>query len=91
MRHRDGPVVESISFDRLSGEYRTSRRGPYTLLVVAGQPGAQCDISGRSKKCSSDLGMRLMDDGSAPTELDLAARALRYIFSNVCVAAELPF
>src|SRR5664279_891966 len=26
MRRRDGPIVESISFDRLSSEYRTSRR-----------------------------------------------------------------
>jgi hypothetical protein len=86
MRKRDGPIVESISFDRLSSEYRTSRRGEYTLLVVAGQSGAQCDYDGRSKKCSKDLEMLLMDD-----ELELAVRALRYLFSNVCQPAELPF
>lgn len=91
MRKRDGPIVESISFDRLSGEYRTSREGPYTLLVVAGQPGAQCEYDGRSKKCSNELEMLLMDNGMAPHELDLAMRALRYIFSNVCEAAQLPF
>jgi hypothetical protein len=91
MRRRDGPIVESISFDRLSSEYRTSRRDGYTLLVVGGQPGAQCEYVGRSKKCSSSLEMLLLDNGMAPHELDLAARALRYIFSNVCKPAELPF
>lgn len=91
MRRRDGPIVESISFDRLSSEYRTSRRGVYTLLVVSGQPGAQCEYAGRSKKCSSDLEMLLLDNGMDPHELDLATRALRYLFSNVCEAAQLPF
>jgi hypothetical protein len=91
MRRRDGPIVESISFDRLSGEYRTSKRDSYTLLVVAGKPGAVCEYDGSSKKCSNDLEMLLLDNGMAPHELDLAARALRYIFSNVCKPAELPF
>jgi ABC transporter substrate binding protein len=91
MRRRGGPIVESISFDRLSSEYRTSRRDGYTQLVVGGQPGAQCEYVGRSKKCSSSLEMLLLDNGMAPHELDLAARALRYIFSNVCKPAELPF
>src|SRR5450759_5120726 len=71
-----------ISFDCLSSEYRTSRRDGYALLVVGGQPGAQCEYVGRSKKCSSSLEMLLLDNGMAPHELDLAARALRYIFSN---------
>ena len=35
--------------------------------------------------------MLLLNNGMAPHELDLAARALRYIFSNVCKPAELPF
>jgi len=91
MRRRDGPVVESISFDRLSSEYRTSRRDIYTLLVVSGQTGAHCEYGGRAKKCSSNLEMLLLDNGMAPYELDLAARALRYIFTNVCEPAALPF
>jgi hypothetical protein len=86
MKRRDGPIVESISFDRLSDEYRTSRRDIYTLVVISGQPGAQCEYVGRSKKCSNSLELLLFG-----SELDLAARALRYIFSNVCKPAELPF
>jgi hypothetical protein len=92
LRRRDGPIVESISFDRLSSEYRTSRRQEeYTLLVVSGQPGAQCEYDGQSKKCSSNLEMLLLDNDMPPYELELATRALRYIFSNVCKPAELPF
>jgi hypothetical protein len=90
MRHRDGPVIETISFDRLSAEYHVSPRDGYALLSVAGRPGAQCEISGTSKKCSSSLDMLLMVEGS-PSELDLARRALSYIFSNVCAPAQLPF
>jgi hypothetical protein len=86
MSRRDGPIVESISFDRLSSEYKISRRDIYTLLVVSGQPGARCEHNGQSKKCSTDLEMLLMRD-----ELDLAVRALRYLSSNVCEAAQLPF
>lgn len=86
MKRRGGPVVELISFDRLSGEYRTSRQDGYTLLVVAGQSGAQCEYDARSKNCSKDLEMLLMDD-----ELVLAVRALKYLFSNVCEAVQLPF
>ena len=86
MKRRDGPIVEFISFDRLSNEYRTSRRDGFTLLVIAGKPGAQCEYGGRSKKCSDTLEMMLMDD-----ELQLAVRALKYLFSNVCEAVELPF
>jgi hypothetical protein len=86
MRKRDGQILESISFDRLSSEYRTSRQDIYTLLMVAGQPGALCEHNGQSKKCSNDLEMLLMDD-----ELVLAMRALTYLFSNVCEAAQLPF
>lgn len=91
MRRRDHAIVESISFDRLSSEYRTSKRGGYTLLVVAGKPGAQCEYVGASKKCSNSLEMLLLDNGMAPHELDLAVRALGFIFSNVCEAAQLPF
>jgi len=50
MRRRDSPIVEAVSFDRLSGEYRTSKRDIYTLLVVAGKPGAVCEYDGRSKQ-----------------------------------------
>jgi hypothetical protein len=91
MRRRNGPVVETISFDRLSREYRTYRRGEYTLLQVSGQPGAQCELSGGSRKCSSGLEMLLLDNGMAPHEFDLALRALRYISSNACRPVDLPF
>jgi hypothetical protein len=90
LRRRDGPIVESISFDHLSSEYRTSRRDIYSLLVVGGKAGAHCEY-GRAKTCSSGLEMLLLDNGMAPHELDLAVRALRYIFTNVCEPAELPF
>jgi hypothetical protein len=86
MRRRDGPIIESISFDRLSNEYSTSRQDGYTLLVIPGKPGAQCEYNGRAKKCSNTLEMLLMDD-----ELTLAVRALKYLFSNVCDATQLPF
>ena len=89
MRRRDGPIVETINFDRLSGEYRISPQDGYARLVMTGRSGAQCEVNGASKKCSSTLDMVLMVDGS-PSELDLARRALRYIF-GVCPAAELPF
>lgn len=89
MRRRDGPIVETINFDRLSGEYRISPQDGYARLVMTGRSGAQCEVNRASKKCSSTLDMVLMIDGS-PSEVDLARRALRYIF-GVCPAAELPF
>lgn len=89
MRERDGPIVQTISFDHLSSEYRTSRQGIYTMLHVSGQPSAVCDY--KAKKCWNRLDKLLLDDGMAPHELELALRALRYIFSNVCKLAELPF
>lgn len=90
MRHRDGPVIESISFDRLSGEYKVRPQDGYARVVIAGRSGAQCEISGQTKKCSASLDMLLSRDGSSPTELDLAVRALRYIFATACRAADLP-
>lgn len=90
MRRRDGPVIETISFDRLSDEFKTWRQDPYARISIAGRPGAQCEIDGHSKRCSSGLDMLLQATGSSPTELDLAVRALRYIFANACHAADLP-
>jgi hypothetical protein len=90
MRRRNGPIIEQISFDRLSAEYKISRRGGYALLQVPGRGSAQCEISGEKvRQCSSSLEMLLMADTSAPTELDLALRALRYI-AGVCPPAQLP-
>jgi hypothetical protein len=80
----------SISFDHLSSEYKVWPQDGYARIMIAGLPGAQCEISGHSKKCSADLDMLLKANTSSPTELDLAIRALRYI-SGVCPAVELPF
>ncbi|WP_024517037.1 hypothetical protein [Bradyrhizobium sp. Tv2a-2] len=90
MRRRGGPVIETISFDRLSGEYHAWPQHGYARLAISGQPGAQCEVSGGVKRCSPNLDMLLMVEGS-PSELDLARRALDYIFENVCRPAQLPF
>ncbi|WP_439398642.1 hypothetical protein ACRQ5Q_14940 [Bradyrhizobium sp. PMVTL-01] len=89
MRKRNGPVVETISFTKLSAEYKLSRRGDYVLMSIPGEPGAQCEVSGTRKACSSSLDMTLMVEGS-PSELDLAKRAMAYI-ASVCPVAALPF
>lgn len=89
MKRRDGPILFSINFNRLSSEYRTSRRDVYTLLNVAGLPGAVCDY--QPKKCWNGLEMLLLDNGMEPHELELAVRALQYIFANVCKPTEMPF
>lgn len=87
IRRRDGPIVESISFDRLSSEYHTWMQDGFVRLEVAGKPGAMCEYDGKSKTCSDSLNMLLQPR----REVDLAVRSLSYLFSNVCKAAELPF
>lgn len=91
LRRRDGPIVETISFDKLSDERRVSRGSKYAALTVPGRAGAVCEIKGAARRCSDQLSMTLFVDAQAPTELDLAVRALRYIAENVCPAAALPF
>ncbi|UGY23766.1 hypothetical protein HU675_0038435 [Bradyrhizobium septentrionale] len=90
LRHRDGPIVETISFDRLSDERRVSRGAKYAALTVPGRAGAVCEIRGSTKRCSDQLAMTLFVDAQPPTELDLAVRALRYL-AGICPAAALPF
>ena len=89
IRRKGGPIIEAISFDRLSSEYRTFRDPDYVRLVVKGQPGSVCNFL--TNKCQNGLTMLLMDNGMEPHELEQALRALGYIFSNVCKPAELPF
>jgi Sel1 repeat len=114
LKARDGHVVESIDFKRLSGEYQVSRdTPPFTLyhdITVAGRPGAVCyfePITGGVpiflRQLSGDELRRHGHDATGacsdklvllsltPHDVELALRALRYIFSNVCEPAELPF
>jgi len=89
MRERDGRAVESIRFDRLSGEYHMERdRIPeYITVTIKGAPGAVCYFGKNSKKCEDELSLLLMQG----EEVDLALRAFRYIFANSCKPVDLPF
>lgn len=92
LRHRDGPIIQSIDFEKLSDEVRVvpSGTGPYVTLQVAGLPGASCDIkNGVETSCKAGLSMLLFVRGSRP-EPELAVRALRYIAANGCRPAVLP-
>jgi hypothetical protein len=85
MRERDGDVLETIDFSKLSTEYSTSFQDAYLLINIKGKPNAVCDFQG-GKKCLDGLEMLLL-----PDEWSLASRALNYIFGNVCRPAQLPF
>ena len=86
MKKRDGPWVESINFKRLSSEYGVSRDMGYYSISLHGSGEAACYNDVQGKACEDHLSMLLTED-----EMTLALRALRYIFSNVCAATELPF
>jgi hypothetical protein len=86
MKKRDGPWVESINFKRLSSEYGVSRDRGYYSISLHGSGEAACYNDVQGKACEDHLSMLLTED-----EMTLALRALRYIFSNVCAATELPF
>jgi hypothetical protein len=87
LRRRDGPVLRSIDFSKLSPERRVSRSGNVFFSVVyPGLNGAFCEHHGKTKDCRDELEMLLFDD-----EIPLASRAMTYIFAHVCLPAELPF
>ena len=85
MRERDGKVLETIDFSKLSTEFSTGSRNAYLLIDIKGKPNAVCDFQG-GKKCLDGLEMLLL-----PDEWSLVSRALSYISGNVCRPAQLPF
>jgi hypothetical protein len=85
MRERDGNVLETIDFSKLSTEYSTGLRDIYLLIDIKGEPNAVCEFQG-GKKCTDGLEMLLL-----PDEWSLASRALSYMHGNVCRPARLPF
>ncbi|NPU15433.1 hypothetical protein HL666_32180 [Bradyrhizobium sp. 83002] len=90
MRRRGGPIIEQISFDRLSAKRKVwPLDGDARIRLLAqGKSGARCELDGSFKKCSTDLELLLQPLGS-PSEFDLAVRTLDFI-AKVCPPAQLP-
>lgn len=88
MRRRDGTLVQTIDFEKLSSEVSIiPMRGPYVTLQVAGLPGASCEVNGDGQVCKAGLSM-LLYTGSQ--EHVTVMRALRYIAASGCTPAVLP-
>jgi hypothetical protein len=85
----DRPIA-SIAFDRLSDEFETRLTSgghyPYYDLKVLGQPGAVCQTKNGRYSCYNQLAASLSLD-----KLRSMLRMLRFVFSNVCAPATLPF
>jgi hypothetical protein len=89
LRHRDGPIIQTIDFEKFTGEVSVKNlSGPYVAVTVPGLSGASCDIRNGVKTCKAGLSMTLFTRGSTPEPV-LAMRALRYI-AKTCPPTELP-
>jgi len=84
MRHRDGPIVETIDFAKLSREYHVSPAGfgGHVNVDVKGAGDAVCHTG---RRCYSDLTFSILD-----VDLELAMRSLNYLSGIGCLRAELP-
>jgi hypothetical protein len=89
MRRRDGPIIQTIDFEKLSDEVRVipSPPGPYVTLQVEGLPGAACDVKDGIKTCRAGLSMLLYTGSEEHLRV---MRALRYIAANGCAPVALP-
>lgn len=94
IRRKNGAASAQISFGRLSDEYQTIPIDEArTNLVVSGQGPAVCEATTVLPNGSHDEGRcyPFLSISVSPPEAVLALRALRYVFSNVCQSADLPF
>ena len=93
LRRIDGAVTAQIGFDKLSDEYRAMPINGATYLVINGQDKAVCEQTTYRPDGAQDGGhcFPSLILSLAPSTAMSALRALRYIFSNVCRPAEIPF
>lgn len=71
LRKRNGPIVEQIAFDKLSGEPHITPRGSCALVQISGEKGAVCEIEGeRIKGCRA--GLDVADARRRPFGVDAA-------------------